>query len=43
MSISKMKPLAARWLVGTFDYLQDHEEFAVNGFKEAGIFNVLTC
>ena len=43
MPISKMKPLAARWLVGAFDYLQDHEEFAVNGFKEADIFNVLTC
>ena len=43
MSISKMKPLAARWLVGAFDYLQDHEEFAVNGFKEADIFNVLSC
>ena len=43
MPISKMKPLAACWLVGAFDYLQQHEEFAVNGFKEAGIFDLLTC
>ena len=43
MPISKMKPLAACWLVGAFDYLQEHEEFAVNGFKEAGIFDLLTC
>ena len=34
--LSKMKPLAARWLVGAFDYLQENEQFAVNGFKEAG-------
>ena len=25
------------WLVSAFDYLQDDEQFAVNGFKEAGI------
>ena len=43
MLISKMKSPVACWLVGAFDYLQDHEEFAVNGFKEAGIFNVFTC
>ena len=42
MPMSKMKPLAAQWLVGAFDYLQENEQFAVNGFKEAGIFDVLT-
>ena len=45
MQMSKMKPLAARWLVGAFDYkyLQDNEQFAVNGFIESGIFEVLSC
>ena len=43
MQMSKIKPLAARRLVGAFDYLQDNEQFAVNGFKEAGIFDVLSC
>ena len=36
-----MKPLAAQWLAGAFDYLQGNEQFAVNGFKEDGIFYVL--
>ena len=40
MPLSKMKPLAARWLVGAFDYLQDNEQFDVSGFKQAGIFDV---
>ena len=43
MPLSKMKSLAARWLVGAFDYLQDHEQFAVNGFKQAGIFDICKC
>ena len=40
MAISKMKPLAAPWLVGPFDYLQ---ELAVDGFKEAGTCDLLAC
>ena len=40
MQMSKTKPLAACLLVGAFDYLQDNEQFAVNGFKESGIFEV---
>ena len=32
--MSKMKSLAVQWLVGAFDYLQENEQFVVNGFKE---------
>ena len=43
MQISRMKAVATCWMVGAFDYLRDNEQFAVNGFKEAGIFDVLHC
>ena len=34
MPMSKMKSLAAQWLVGDFDYLQENEKFAVNGLRK---------
>ena len=37
--MSRRKTLAA--LDGTFGYLQDNEQIAVNGFKEAGILMFL--
>ena len=41
MQMSRMKTLATQWLVGAFDYVQNNEQFVVNGFKRTGIFELL--
>ena len=37
MKLSDLKPLHARWIVETFDYLKQQNEPIVNGFGKAGI------
>ena len=36
-----MKGFSCEWIVGAFDYLQDNKQFAIDGFKETGILDVL--
>ena len=36
-----MKPLGAQWLVNMYEYLS-HSDFSVNGFRAAGIINILS-
>ena len=38
---SLMKPLGAQWIISLCDYLSSHPDIIVNGFKQAGISEVL--
>ena len=37
MRMSIMKPLGAKWLVATTDYIKTHTAIIMNGFKKTGI------
>ena len=37
MRMSIMKPLGAKWLVATTDYIKTHPAIIINGFKKTGI------
>ena len=41
LRLSILKPLNAGWLVDMYQYLKDHPEFIINGFKAAGITEIL--
>ena len=37
LSLVRVKPLAATWLIRLMDYLKQHPEIAKNGFRKAGL------
>ena len=37
LSMSVVKPLSVKWMIGVNDYLKSHPDIIKNGFKEAGI------
>ena len=37
LHLSRVKPLAATWLIRLMDYLKMHPEIAINGFRRAGL------
>jgi hypothetical protein len=37
LAMTKLKPLSARWLVSTIDYLKANPKIGYNGFHNAGI------
>ena len=39
--MSIMKPLGAKWLEMLYNYLQHNKSLAINGFKAAGISDIL--
>ena len=39
--MSIMKPIGASWLKSLYTYLQENQTLAENGFRAAGIINVL--
>ena len=41
LSLSRMKPLGAKWLTKLYDYMKTKPEIIKNGFKEAGISGIL--
>ena len=41
MSQGVMKPLEAKWITKMYDYLRGKPDIIVNGFKEAGIIDVV--
>ena len=41
LRMSIMKPLGAQWLVSLYDYLNSNRSIVINGFKAAGILDVL--
>ena len=41
MRLIIMKPLGARWIVALYDYFKLHPNIIVNGFKGAGIAEML--
>lgn len=41
MSLSRMKPLTAKWMIELYDYFVSHPEIIVNGFRAAGIKEIL--
>jgi len=40
--MSIMKPLGASWLKGLYTYLKENQMLAENGFRAAGIIDILT-
>ena len=40
-SLSRMKPIYARWVIGLYDKLRNSEELVENGFKAATITEAL--
>ena len=40
-SLSRMKPIDARWVIGLYDKLRNSEELVENGFKAAAITEAL--
>ena len=37
LSLSSLKTIGMKWLVGMVDYIQDNPEIVVNGFRKSGI------
>ena len=37
MSLSRMKPLTAKWMIELYHYFVSHPDIIVNGFRVAGI------
>ena len=37
LHLTIVKPLSATWIKNQMDYLQLHPEFAINGFRKAGL------
>ncbi len=40
--LSTMKPLGAKWLIELFDYLKTNKTIISNGFKAAGIIDIIS-
>ena len=40
-SLSRMKPLTAQWIIEIHDYFVKHPSIIINGFREAGIQEIL--
>jgi len=36
-----MKPFNARWIVSAYDHLKENTNVAINGYREAGITQIL--
>ena len=43
LRMSVIKPLGAKWLVNLYDCLKSKPSIIINGFKEAGIIDCVTC
>ena len=41
LSLSSLKTIGAKWLVGMVDYIQDNPKIVVNGFRKSGILQAL--
>ena len=41
LPMSVVKPLSANWFLESFEYLRDSTDIFVNGFKAAGIWDIL--
>ena len=41
LSLSSLKTIGAKWLVGMVDYIQDNPKIVVNGFRISGILQAL--
>ena len=41
LRLSVMKPLGAKWLIKLFNYLKANNGIIINGFKAAGIADIL--
>ena len=41
LSLTRMKPLGAKWLTKLYDYMKSKPDIVKNGFKEAGISSIL--
>ena len=41
MNLSRMKPLTAQWIIEMHDYFVKHPSIIINGFREAGIQEIL--
>lgn len=41
LRMSVMKPVGAKWLISVYDYLRSNESIISNGFKAAGIFDII--
>ena len=41
MRMSIMKPLASQWIIDMYDYFQSKPAIIINGFREAGIVDIL--
>ena len=41
LRLSIMKPLNARWIVNAYGHLKENMNIVINGFKEAGITQIL--
>ncbi len=41
MRLSIMKPLSAKWIIDTCDYLASNPSIIINGFRAAGIVDAL--
>ena len=39
--MSVVKPLSANWFIGAFDYIKNSPDIIINGFKAAGILDIL--
>lgn len=42
LRMSIMKPLGAQWLTSLYDHLQANEMIVKNGFKAAGILDIIS-
>ena len=42
LKLSIMKPIGAKWMIQLFDYFKTKPEIIKNGFKEAGIMQILS-
>ena len=42
LKLSTMKPIGAKWMIQLFDYFKTKPEIIKNGFKEAGIMQILS-
>ncbi len=41
MRISILKPVSAQWLVELYEYFKSNPKFIINGFRAAGIVDIL--
>ena len=41
LRMSVTKPVGAKWLISVYDYLRSNESIISNGFKAAGLFDII--